>query len=322
MALSPAANDGQNGVLLILGPTASGKSRLAIEAAKKFGGTVINADSMQVYRDLRLITARPSDAEMAEAPHRLFGFLDATEVCSAARWAKLAMDDIRLAHREGRLPIVTGGSGLYVRGLLEGFSPIPEVGPLDRQRAQAMLKKQGNAKYHAKLMERDPATAERLDPGDSQRMVRAMEVWFATGKPLSAWQALPPAPPLLDLPTLKVVLLPDRERLYQRCNDRLVQMIHDGAMDEVMALAARRLDPELPLMKALGVKQLIAAGRGDLLLEQAVADAQTGTRRYAKRQMTWLRHQIVADIIDDAQHLESMTANIFPKISEFQLTPR
>lgn len=308
-------------MLLILGPTASGKSRLAIEAAKSFGGTVINADSMQVYRDLRLITARPSDEEMAEAPHRLFGFLDATEVCSAARWATLAMNEIRLAHREGRLPIVIGGSGLYVRALTEGFSPIPDAGPLDRQRAQASLKKQGNAKFHALLAERDPDTAARLEPGDSQRMVRAMEVWFATGKPLSHWQNQPAVSPLGDMRTFKVVLLPDRERLYERCNDRFVQMIHDGAMDEIMALAERGLDPDLPLMKALGVPQLLAAARGDLLLEQAVADAQRATRRYAKRQMTWLGHQIVADVIDDAQHLESIRASIFPKISEFWLTP-
>jgi len=308
-------------VLLILGPTASGKSRLAIEAAKTFDGTVINADSMQVYRDLRLITARPSDEEMAEAPHRLFGFLDATEVCSAARWAALAMDEIRLALRQGRLPIVIGGSGLYVRALTEGFSPIPDVGPLDRQRAQASLKKQGNEKYHALLTERDPETAVRLEPGDSQRMVRAMEVWFATGKPLSHWQKQPAVSPLGDMPACKVVLLPERQRLYDRCNERFVQMIHDGAMDEIMALAERGLDSDLPLMKALGVPQLMAAGRGDLLLEQAVSAAQQATRRYAKRQMTWLRHQIIADVINDAQQMESMKANIFPKISEFLLTP-
>lgn len=308
-------------MLLILGPTASGKSRLAIEAAKRFDGVIINADSMQVYRDLRLITARPSDEEMAEAPHRLFGFLDATDVCSAARWAKLAADEIAAALRKGKLPIVTGGSGLYVQALLKGFSPVPDVGPLDRQRAQSMLKKQGNEKFHAKLAERDPETAEKLNPGDSQRMVRAMEVWFASGKPLSWWQAQPPQPAMLERPSLKVALLPDRDWLYGRCEERFVEMVKQGAIDEVMALAERGLDPELPLMKALGVKQLIAAGRGDVLLEQAVADAQTATRRYAKRQVTWLRHQIVADIVEGAQHLERMTANIFPKISDFWLTP-
>ncbi len=309
-----------NGVLLILGPTASGKSRLAIEAAKRFDGIIINADSMQVYRDLRLITARPSAADEREAPHRLYGFMDAAETCSAARWAALAKAEIDAARRAGRLPIIVGGSGLYVRALLEGFSPIPDVGEMHRQQAAGMLKKLGNAAFHARLAERDPETAARLNPGDSQRMVRAMEVWFATGRPLSHFQMLPPEPPLLDGPALKVVLMPDRAALYERCDRRFEQMIHDGAMDEVMALAARGLDPDLPAMKALGVKQLIAAGRGDLLLEQAVADAQTGTRRYAKRQMTWLRHQIVADVIDDAQDLERMTANIFPKVSEFRLT--
>ena len=170
-------------------------------------------------------------------------------------------DEIAAALRKGRLPIVTGGSGLYVQALLKGFSPVPDVGPLDRQRAQSMLKKQGNEKFHAKLAERDPETAGKLNPGDSQRMVRAMEVWFASGKPLSWWQSQPPEPAMLERPSLKVALLPDRDWLYGRCEERFVEMVKQGAIDEVMALAERGLDPELPLMKALGVKRRTQAMR-------------------------------------------------------------
>jgi len=307
-------------VVLILGPTASGKSGLAVAIAEQFDGVVINADSMQVYRDLRLLTARP-DADMeARVPHRLYGTMDAAQACSAARWATLAKQEIDLALSKGRLPVVVGGSGLYVQALVKGFSPIPDVAPIHRQRAQSMLKKQGPEKFHAKLTERDPEMAARLNPGDSQRLVRAMEVWFATDKPLSWWQKQPPEAPLLDQPALTIALMPERARLYDRCNLRFEAMVREGAVDEVKALMARGLDPDLPAMKALGVPQLAAALRGNLLLEQAVADAQMQTRRYAKRQMTWLRHQIVADIIDDAQDMERMSQNIFPKIRDFQLT--
>ncbi|WP_416898494.1 MAG: tRNA (adenosine(37)-N6)-dimethylallyltransferase MiaA [Minwuia sp.] len=320
MVDTPIDGAGGDGVLLILGPTASGKSGLAIDIAEALNGVIVNADSMQVYRDLRLISARPSDAEMSRAPHRLFGFLDAAEICSAARWAKLAGEEIEAARRRGKLPIVVGGSGLYVRALTEGFSPIPDVGPLHRQRAQGMLKKMGAEKFHARLAEHDPDIAARLETGDSQRLIRAMEVYLATEKPLSWWQALPPEPPMLKLPAFRLVLLPERSTLYERCDRRFEEMVREGAVDEAMALGARGLDPDLPAMKALGVKQLIAAGRGQILLEQAVADAQTATRRYAKRQMTWLRHQIVADHVCDTQDMERLKADIFPKIREFRLT--
>lgn len=281
---------------------------------------VINADSMQVYRDLRVITARPDEAALAAAPHRLYGFLDAAEVCSAARWAELAAEEVRAARAAGRLPIVVGGSGLYVRALLEGFSPIPDIAAGHREAAAAKLAELGGERFRAMLTEVDAASAARLHAGDSQRLIRVWEVWLGTGRALSEWQQLPPEPPPVDLEMLKVVLLPDRAMLYERCDARFGEMLEQGAMAEVRALAARGLDPDLPAMKALGVPQLIAADRGEIDPETAVAEARTRTRRYAKRQVTWLRHQIISDITHDAQYLERMKADIFPKISEFLLT--
>ncbi|ANK79675.1 MAG: tRNA (adenosine(37)-N6)-dimethylallyltransferase MiaA [Rhizobiales bacterium NRL2] len=317
---SPERKQGGNEALLILGPTASGKSALALAAAQDFGGVVINADSMQVYRDLRIITARPDERALAAAPHRLYGFLDAAEICSAVRWAELAAGEVRAARAAGRLPIIVGGSGLYVRALLEGFSPIPDIDPAHRKAAAAKLAELGGERFRAELAGVDAASAARLHAGDSQRLIRAWEVWLGTGRPLSEWQMLPPEPPPLDPDLLKVVLLPDRKMLYERCDARFGEMLAQGAMAEVRALAARRLDPDLPAMKALGVPQLIAADRGEIGLETAAAEARTLTRRYAKRQVTWLRHQIISDITHDAQHMERMKADIFPKISEFLLT--
>lgn len=314
--------EGRDKALLILGPTASGKSALAVEAARAFDGVIVNADSMQVYRDLRILTARPDDAALAAAPHRLYGFLDAADICSAARWAELAAAETRAALDAGRLPIVVGGSGLYFRALTEGFSPIPDIAPEHRAEAADRLAALGGEAFRAELARVDAETAARLHAGDSQRLVRAMEVWLGTGRPLSEWQKLPPEPPPLDLDFLTVALLPERETLYARCDARFGDMLAAGAMAEVQALAARGLDPELPAMKALGVPQLIAAGRGEITLDEAAEKARTLTRRYAKRQVTWLRHQIVADIADDAQHLERMSARIFPKIREFRLTAR
>lgn len=275
---------------------------------------------MQVYRDLRVISARPGDAEMAAAPHRLYGFLDAADICSAARWAEMAAAEVRQARAEGKLPIIVGGSGLYVRALLEGFSPIPDIAPEHRHEAAAMLAEMGGERFRAELAKADPESAARLHSGDSQRLVRAMEVWLGTGRALSEWQKLPPEPPPLQPAMLKIALLPERAALYARCDARFGEMLAEGAMAEAAALAARNLDPGLPAMKALGVPQLIAAARGEIAPDEAARQARTLTRRYAKRQVTWLRHQIVADVTDDAQHLERMMADIFPKIREFRLT--
>lgn len=307
-------------LLLILGPTASGKSALALAAAERFGGTVINADSMQVYRDLAIITARPDAAMLARAPHRLYGFLDAADICSAERWARLAAAEIEATVAAGRLPILVGGSGLYVRALLEGFSPIPDIAPEHRAAATRLLEELGGEAFHARLAQVDPASAARLKPGDSQRLVRAFEVWLETGRPLSAWQRLPPEPPKVSLPRLTSVLEPPREELYARADRRFEAMLDQGALKEVARLRERRLDPGLPAMKALGVPHLIAHLEGRLTLEEAVERAKRETRRYAKRQGTWFRHQIIADCRVETQDMERIRADIFPKISEFLLT--
>ncbi|MEC9346708.1 MAG: tRNA (adenosine(37)-N6)-dimethylallyltransferase MiaA [Pseudomonadota bacterium] len=309
-------------LVLILGPTASGKSALALAAAEHFGGTVINADSMQVYRDLEVITARPDATMLARAPHCLYGFLDAADPCSAERWADLAAGAVRSSLDAGRVPILTGGTGLYVRALLEGFSPMPDVPAEIRADLMADLRALGPQALHGRLAEVDGTAAARIPPGDSQRIVRALEVWRASGHPISWWQAQPSRPPRLDLPALTVVLAPPRAELYRRCDQRFLAMLESGALEEVERLAARQLDPDLPAMKALGVPELMAHLQGLLDLDAAARAACTATRRYAKRQSTWFRNQIVADLILDTQSSERMMAEIFPKMSEFLLTGR
>jgi tRNA dimethylallyltransferase len=279
-------------VVVVGGPTAGGKSAIALALATAFGGTVVNADSMQVYHELRVLTARPGPDEEAAAPHRLYGVLPAAEPCSAARWRDLALGAIEEARGQGRLPVVVGGTGLYLRALMEGIADVPPIPAEVRARARALLEGLGPAGLHASLAARDPATAARLAPGDAQRVARAWEVLEATGRPLSAWQAETGGPPA-GLAFLRVLVLPPRPVLYANCDRRLLAMIEGGALDEVRALAALGLDPALPATKALGVPELLAHLRGEASLEAAVASAQMQTRRYAKRQTTWFRNQWV-----------------------------
>ena len=276
--------------LLIGGPTASGKSQLALSIAQAHDGVVINADSMQVYRDLAVMTARPDAREMAMAPHRLFGFLDAARPCSVALWLEAARAAADEAVAAGRLPILVGGTGLYLAAFVEGISPMPDVPPEVRRAIGARLEEAGSDSLHAELAARDPATAARLPPGDRQRIVRALEVVTATGTPLSAWQAMPreggwPGP------VLQIVVEPGREALRAACDSRFDAMMEGGALEEVAALAARGLDPDLPAMRALGVPPLIEHLAGRLTLEEAIVRAKAGTRQYAKRQATWFRNQ-------------------------------
>ncbi|MBB4264904.1 tRNA (adenosine(37)-N6)-dimethylallyltransferase MiaA [Roseospira visakhapatnamensis] len=282
-------------LILLAGPTASGKSGLALALARAFDGVVVNADSMQVYRDLRLLTARPSPEDEALAPHRLYGVLDGAEVCSAARWAVLAKDTLRETWEAGRVPIVTGGTGLYLEALTEGLSPIPDIPAGIRAAARARLDRMGNTAFHAALIARDPVTAARLDPGNSQRLVRAWEVLDATGRSLSWWQDQPPDPPVVSARRLTLVLDPPREALRAAIDARFVAMIAAGALAEVAALLARGLPPDRPVMKAVGVPDLAAHLRGETDLETAVMRAQAASRRYAKRQRTWLRGRVRAD---------------------------
>jgi tRNA dimethylallyltransferase len=288
---------GTASVIVIGGPTASGKSGLAVDLAERLDGVVINADSMQVYRDLRVLTARPDAVDEARAPHRLFGILDAGDVCSAARWRNLAIAEIAAAHAAGRRAIVVGGSGLYLNALMFGLAAVPPVPGAIRAAARARLAAQGSAALHAALAARDPAMAARLTPGDGQRIVRAWEVLEATGRSLADWQVAGvggAAAFVYDV----VLLLPPRSDLHGSCDARFVAMVAGGALDEVRKLEGRlarnELTGDVPLLKALGVPELRALLRGETTRDAAIAAAQQATRRFAKRQTTWFRHQVPA----------------------------
>ncbi|WP_342353610.1 tRNA (adenosine(37)-N6)-dimethylallyltransferase MiaA [Acuticoccus sediminis] len=278
--------------VLIAGPTASGKSHLALTIADRLGGTIINADSMQVYRDLRVLTARPGAEDEARVPHRLYGHVDAAEATSVARWLGEAGAAIAAARAEGRVPIIVGGTGLYLAALTTGLSPMPEIPEAVRRRWREAQAAETPEALHGVLAARDPATAARLRPSDPQRIVRALEVVDATGRSLTDWQeertppVLPPGPGVA-----RFVVAPARDLLRQRIADRFDAMMDEGAVEEAVALTARRLDPALPAMKAIGVAQLSAHAMGLVQREEAVADAVNRTRQYAKRQETWFRHR-------------------------------
>ena len=300
--------------IVVAGPTASGKSALALAIAREFAGVVINADSMQVYRELRILTARPGEAELALAPHRLYGVLPASERCSAGRWRQMAEG---AAMESGLLPIFVGGTGLYLRALTRGLSEIPAVPAGVAAEGSARLAERGASGLHAELARLDPVMAGRLAPGDSQRIYRAWTVRQATGRSLAEWQA---APPTGGWPNLTFVLTPPREALYAACDARFHRMVEQGAVEEVRSLLALGLDPSLPAMRAVGVRELgeVIAGRQDL--PSAVATSQQATRRYAKRQMTWIRHQMPEARIIEAQFSERILPEIFNIIRHFLLT--
>ncbi len=306
-------------LILIGGPTASGKSALALALAEEFAGTVINADSMQVYRDLAVLTARPSAADEARAPHRLYGVLDAADPCSAARWRALAEGEIAAAAARGRLPILVGGTGLYFRALLDGLADIPPIPAAIRAEARRRHRELGGAGFHVALASRDPAGAARLAAGDTQRLLRAYEVVAATGRPLGDWQREQPAGPCYaDVAT--VLLMPSRPALYAACEARFAAMAAQGGLAEVAALLARRLAADLPAMKAVGVPELARHLAGALPLDEAIRLGQQATRRYAKRQVTWFRHQMQAALTIDAQFSERLLPEIFSFIRQFLLT--
>jgi tRNA dimethylallyltransferase len=278
--------------VLIAGPTASGKSALALDVARAIGGAVVNADSMQVYRDLRVLTARPTVEEEATAPHRLYGTVDAAQPYSVGGWLEDAAQTLRSLRREGRTPIFVGGTGLYFKALLEGLSPVPEIPPPVRAAWRARLERDGSARLHALLVERDPETARQIRPSDPQRVVRALEVLEATGRPLAEWQRRPGTPLLERSRVVPVVLAPDREWLHRRIETRFERMVEEGALREVELLAARSLDPALPVMKAHGALHLARALAGEIDLAEARNLTNRDVRSYAKRQETWFRHQM------------------------------
>ena len=275
--------------ILIAGPTASGKSAAALELARRLGGTIINADSMQVYRELSILTARPTAGEEAELPHRLFGSVSAVEAYSVGRWLKDAASALRETWEAGRLPILAGGTGLYFKALTQGLAPVADIPPEVRTYWRAEAERLGPAALHAELRGRDPALAARLVATDPQRILRALEVIDATGVSLAEWQGETAPPVLCAEAALKIVVAPEREPLYAAIDARFDRMMAEGALEEARALARLGLDPGLPAMRAHGVRELLAYLAGAISLDEAVAKAKTSSRRYAKRQMTWAR---------------------------------
>src|SRR5216683_5166490 len=311
-------------IVIVAGPTASGKSALALAVAEALGGTIINADSMQVYRDLAVLTARPGAAELARVPHRLYGVIDAAEACSAGRWRALALGEIAAAREAGRVPVLSGGTGLYLRALLDGLAPVPPVPAALREEARSLHARLGGEAFRRALAARDPDAAQRLSPGDTQRLIRAYEVVAATGRPLAEWRG-GQGPAAGPSAAAAVVLLPPRAMLYAACDARFLAMMERGALAEVEALLARGLDPALPAMKAVGVPELASLLAGRSSRQAAIAAAQQATRRYAKRQYTWFRHQIaetgsLRKLVVIEQFSESLLARILPFIRQSLLT--
>jgi len=276
---------------LIAGPTASGKSALGLELARRSGGVIINADSAQVYRDAPIVSAAPTRAETKLADHRLYGILDGSRPCSAADWAAMAREEIDAVHAEGLIAILVGGTGLYLRTLLDGIAPVPPIDPKVREQVRAAA----TADNRQRLAELDPKAAQRLEPSDTTRIARALEVVLSTGRPLAEWQARRQGGIGGSVDLRPLVLLPPRDWLYRRCDERFERMIADGAIGEVEALLKRKLDPALPVMRAIGVPEIAAFLRRQMSYEEMIAAGRQATRRYAKRQYTWFAHQPPGD---------------------------
>ena len=289
-----------------------------MDVARAFGGVVINADSMQVYRELRILTARPLPADEARVPHRLFGVLPAAERCSAGRWRHMALAEIAAARAAGALPIVVGGTGLYLETLTVGLAPVPRIPEAIRAKASALHERLGGEAFRDDLGRRDPVSAGRLAAGDRQRLLRAWEVVQATGRTLPDWQKH--AAPPVKLQTATVAVIPPRESVYAASEARFDRMIAAGAIEEVRALLALGLDPGLPAMKAVGVRELAAVIAGTSKLVDAGCAAKRATRTYAKRQLTWLRNRVTADMILPAQYSESFCGNLCAFIRQNLLT--
>lgn len=278
--------------VLIAGPTASGKSAVALALAERFSGAVVNADSMQVYRDFRILTARPAPEEEGQVPHRLYGHVDAAENYSVGRWTMDAAQVLAEVEASGRLPIFIGGTGLYFKSLVQGLSEMPPVPASVRAKVRAEAEGQETPKLHARLAERDLRMASALRPSDRQRVIRALEVFEATGCSLADWQREPGKPIIDPKDTLTVFLEIERKLLFERIDSRFDQMLENGAIEEVRALKARNLDPALPVMKAHGAPALSRYLSGEISREEASSSGKTDTRHYAKRQETWFRHQM------------------------------
>jgi len=278
-------------VVVIAGPTASGKSAMALALAQQIQGVIVNADSAQIYADLKILSAAPTTEELQKAEHRLYGVQDGALPCSAADWAALARKQIADLHARGRTPILVGGTGLYLRTLLDGIAPVPAIDPEVRERVR-----EGDVQdNYLKLRTFDPERAEKLKPGDTARINRALEVILSTGRTLGEWQEQREGGIADTVELRPLILLPPRRWLYARCDERFARMIDEGAVSEVEALLARKLNPNLPVMRAIGVRELSGYLLGETTLDDAVAAGQQATRRYAKRQYTWFAHQPPAE---------------------------
>jgi tRNA dimethylallyltransferase len=281
-------------LIIVAGPTASGKSALALALAARHDGMIINADAMQCYAELRILTARPSPEDEAQAPHRLYGVLPASTPGNAAWWRQAALATLREAERSGKTPILCGGTGMYLHALLHGIAEIPDPGAQARLAARSLLAEIGPAGLHAKLMAADPETGEKIRSSDSQRLARAYEVWLGTGRGLAHWQALP-TEKLTGWRPRMILLDPPRPELREAVETRFNAMLAAGALDELRDLLALNLDPALPLMRAHGVPELTPYLRGEATLAQAATRAALATHQYTKRQATWFRHQKLVD---------------------------
>ncbi len=305
--------------VLIAGPTASGKSDVALGLAERLKGSIINADAMQVYEGLRILTARPSPEDEARVPHRLYGTVPASTAFSVGDWTAAATQAAIEVTRAGRLPIFVGGTGMYLSVLSEGISPMPEIPADIRTEVRGIPERQSLAELYELVRKVDAASAERIGPTDPQRLMRALEVFRATGEPLTSWQQKPREKPF-EGKFARIVLAPERQWVYDRIEQRFDTMMISGAMQEVEALAKRGLDPDLPLMKALGVEDLIRVQCGKSSLDEAVIEIKTKTRRFAKRQMTWFRNQMITWNRVEAQEMETKINDIFANILDSGLT--
>jgi len=302
-------------IIILSGPTASGKSALGMFIAKKKGAVIINCDSKQLYCEIPVITAQPTQEEQQEVPHRLYGAISVAEYCSVARWLEMAKGEIDKCHSKGKIPLLIGGTGMYIKSLTEGLAQIPDIEDATRNKVRALIKDKGSEAVHALLDEQMKA---KLKAGDSQRVARAYEVLLQTGKSLAHWQQQKTESPYKDKQCLKFFLNLPREKVYENCNNRFVKMLDAGALEEAKLVASMNLDESLPAMRAHGMPELIAYIKGNISKDKAIEQSQTNTRHYIKRQYTWFRHQMKDTISLEENYSDKM----LEQVNRFLLTIR
>ena len=302
--------------VIICGPTGAGKSSLALNLAEKFEGVIINADSVQIYREIKILSGRPTSDDYRKAPHRLYGIMSIFKPCTLGIWRKMALETIKECELSGRLPIICGGTGLYIKFLLNELSAIPEISPSIKLEAREKLKELGNENFRELLSKNDPASASRIKSGDTNRLLRAWEVFTATTKPLSYWHKKSRKAGSQHK-FFKVCLMPERKALYSICDQRFLEFVEQGAVEEARAFDFITASPELPASKTLGLLELIKYTKGELELSDAIEQAQRTTRRYAKRQLTWFRHQLDEDFLIQNLSCRKTVSDCFKKIVNF-----